>query len=89
MRKALPEPIQSQISVLTHDASESGIAMVHRESPDVILHSGRKRFADITAATFAEQLDAQVLREALGGWITFDIYRRRRNVSWLYPIVQN
>ena len=90
MRKALPEPMQSQISVLSHDASESGITMVQRESPDVILHSGGKRFADITtAATFAEQLDAQVLREALGGWITFDIYRRRRNVSGRYLIVQN
>ena len=74
MRKALPEPMQSQISVLTHDASESGITMVQRESPDVILHSGGKRFADITtAATFAEQLDVQVRREALGGWITLDI----------------
>ena len=90
MRRALPEPLQSQISVLTHDALESGIGMVHHESPDVILHSGGKRFADITtAATFAEQLDAQVRREALGGWINFDIYRRRRNVSGRYIIVRN
>jgi hypothetical protein len=90
MRKVLPEPLQSQISVLTHDAADSGIGMVHRESPDTILHSEGKRYSQITtAATFADQLDAQVRREALGAWINFDIYRRRRNISGRYIIIRN
>jgi hypothetical protein len=45
MRKVMPEPLQSQISVPTHDLAESGIGMVHRESPEEILHSiGEKRW---------------------------------------------
>jgi hypothetical protein len=90
MRKVLPEPLQSQISVLTHDAAESGIGMVNRESPDEILHSEGKRYSQITtSATFADQLGAQVRREALGGWINFDIYQRRRNISGRYIIIRN
>jgi hypothetical protein len=90
MRKTLPEPLQSRISVLTHDAAESGIGMVHRESPDEILHTEGRRYQDITTvATFADQLHAQVRRESLGGWINFDIYRKRRNISGRYVFIRN
>ncbi len=87
MLKVLPDTLQSQpeISVLTQYVADSGIRMVHRESPDEILHSERKRYSQITtAANFADQLDAQFRREALGAWINFDTYRRRRNISGRY-----
>ena len=90
MRKILPANLQDKISVLTHDASEDGVGMSNRESPDVILHTEGRRFRDITtAATFAEELGVQVRREALGGWINYDIYRKRRNVSGRYVIIRN
>ena len=90
MRKVLPAAVQDQVSVLTHDASAVGIGLLHRESPDEILHSEGRYYRDITSvATFADQLDAQVRREALGGWINFDIYRKRRNISGRYIIIRN
>jgi hypothetical protein len=39
------------------------------------------------SATFADHLDVNVRREALGAW--FDIYRRRRNISGRYIIIRN
>ena len=90
MRHALPIALQGKISVLTHDASVHGIGMAHRESPDSILHTEGRRYSEITTvATFANQLDAQVRREALGAWINYDIYRKRRNVSGRFIIIRN
>ena len=64
--------------------------MAHRESPDEILHTEGRHYRDIsTAATFSDQLDVQVRREALGVWINFDIYRKRRNVSGRFVIIRN
>jgi hypothetical protein len=81
---------EPEISVLTLYVADPGIRMVHRESPDEILLSERKRYNRITTAgNFADQLDAQFRREALGAWINFDTYRRRRNISGRYIIVPN
>ncbi len=63
MRMVLPAAVQGQVSVLSHDASAAGIGLLHRESPDEILHSEGRYYRDITSvATFADQLDAQVRR---------------------------
>jgi len=39
--------------------------------------------------TFADDVEVQVRREALGGWINFDLYRQKRDIGGRHIIIRN
>ena len=90
MRRALPVALQDNVVVLTHDAAESGVGCAHRVSPDGILHYSGKRYPDLTSVlTFEDDIDVQVRREALGGWMNLDLYQQRHSIDGKHIIIRN
>ena len=90
MRRALPAALQDNVVVLTHDAAESGVGCAHRVSPDGILHYAGKRYPALTSVlTFGDDIDVQVRREALGGWMNLDLYQQQHGIDGKHIIIRN
>lgn len=89
-RRALNGELQDRVTVLTHDAAEPGVGCLHCEEPGIVLRYAGKRFPDLTSVvTFADDVEVQVRREALGGWINFDLYRQKRDIGGRHIIIRN
>ncbi len=86
----MPAALQDNVVVLTHDAADSGVGCAHRVSPDGILHYSGKRYPDLTSVlTFEDDIDVQVRREALGGWMNLDLYQQRHGIDGKHIIIRN
>jgi hypothetical protein len=53
----------------------------HRESPESRRH--------IALRTFEDDIDVQVRREALGGWMNLDLYQKGRSIYGKHNIFRN
>ena len=90
MRKMLPAELQNKVAALTHDAAEPGVGVLHCEEPGVVLRYAGRRYPDLTSViTFEDVVDAQVRREALGGWLNFELYQQERDISGRHIIIRN